>query len=269
MNCALKFAYDGRRFDGYARQPDGRTVEGEILKAMVDLGIVADAGSFTSASRTDKWVSAAGNVVSVETTFDKNAIIPALNSRLDGITFHGIAEVPDDFNPRHAIERWYRYVYLNREDISPNVLNDICSTFLGEHDFRHLAKKDSGNENTVLSIDSFGVREDEPFLIFDVRARNFVWQLVRRLVSTTLMIHEGKVSTEDVIKLLAGDAVSQISIGPMPPHNLILMDVVYDFEFDYTDEAGGKFAESGAEALVRAKVMDELAGTVSRGHGKD
>ena len=42
MRIALKFAYDGRNFHGYARQPQLKTVEGEIIKALIKHGFIED-----------------------------------------------------------------------------------------------------------------------------------------------------------------------------------------------------------------------------------
>ena len=117
MRYALKFAYDGSEFEGYARQSDGKTIEDEILLAMKQLGIIeyASTSKFQSASRTDRGVHAAGNVIAINTGFDKEALIPALNSKLDNIEFWALAAVDDDFNARHAKERWYRYLLLKSQ----------------------------------------------------------------------------------------------------------------------------------------------------------
>ena len=40
MRLALKFGYDGRGFHGFSRQPGQRTVEGDILRALSDIGII-------------------------------------------------------------------------------------------------------------------------------------------------------------------------------------------------------------------------------------
>ncbi len=56
----LKFAYDGTKFYGYQRQPDKPTVEGEIISVLRDSGLDA---TIKSASRTDRGVSALGNVI--------------------------------------------------------------------------------------------------------------------------------------------------------------------------------------------------------------
>ena len=99
MRYALKFGYDGTVFQGYARQPGKRTVEEDIIGAMKSLGILKDGDEFRPGSRTDRGVSAAGNVIVIGTDKDSRGIIPGLNSELDDIVFHGIARVDEVFNP--------------------------------------------------------------------------------------------------------------------------------------------------------------------------
>lgn len=77
---ALKVYYDGSNFFGSQRQPNQRTVEGELLSAFKKLG--AKIEKFQSAGRTDKGVSAFGNVFAVTTQFELKA--RALNSFLPG-----------------------------------------------------------------------------------------------------------------------------------------------------------------------------------------
>jgi tRNA pseudouridine38-40 synthase len=179
MRYALKFAYDGAAFEGYARQPEMNTVEGEVVKVMEDLSIIenAKANNFQSASRTDRGVSAAGNVIAINTDFEKDALVPALNSRLADVQFWALTRVDDDFNARHAQQRWYRYLLLKGRCPSTEAFEAAAQTFVGEHDFRSISKKDTGDENTVLTIDSIEVSELREFLIIDIKAQRFLWQM--------------------------------------------------------------------------------------------
>jgi tRNA pseudouridine38-40 synthase len=65
MRIALKFAYDRKQFNGYARQPSLKTVEGKIIDLLTSHDFIEDAkeSMFRSASRTDKEVSSLGSVV--------------------------------------------------------------------------------------------------------------------------------------------------------------------------------------------------------------
>jgi len=60
MHIAVKFAYDGRKYFGFARQPNLKTIEGEILTVLIRNGLIDDVitSQFRYTSRTDKGVSA-------------------------------------------------------------------------------------------------------------------------------------------------------------------------------------------------------------------
>ncbi|MDD4307604.1 MAG: tRNA pseudouridine(38-40) synthase TruA [Thermoplasmata archaeon] len=256
MRYALKFAYDGTKFEGYARQPKMITIEGEIIRALKAKSIAQD---LQSASRTDRGVSAAGNVIVIETDFALKGIIPALNSELEGIHFHGIAKVPEDFNPRHAEQRWYRYVFLKGHCPPVRELGKASKLFLGEHDFRLLSKKDTGHEKTVLAIDSITFTETGEFVYADIKAQRFLWEMVRRMLSVIVSVAEEKTDAVTVEKLLTGESALKGGIKPLPPENLVLMDVVYDLEFRSVVTGHSYFADEVKSLRGRAEVISLVA----------
>src|SRR5947209_10034225 len=83
MRVALKIAYDGQRFFGHQRQPDRRTVEGECLEALRSAKILRDPREsfFRSASRTDRGVSAIGNVIAFNGSLRPEAVVGAFNDK--------------------------------------------------------------------------------------------------------------------------------------------------------------------------------------------
>ena len=260
MRYALKFAYDGSQFQGYARQPDFYTTEGHIIWAMKKQKIIesAEAGRFASSSRTDRGVNAAGNVLAITTDFRKDAILKALNTMLDGIIFHGIAEVPDDYNPRHARQRTYRYVLLKNRCPDIDKLKAASELFQGERDFRYFSKTDDRNEVTRLKLDSIEFIEEGQYIMVEIKAHRFLWQLVRRLVSFMLSVANGEVSEEKVKEMLVGSVQKLASPKPMPPENLILMDVKFKFEFEELRGEGYSFEALQDRAILRAGVMGQI-----------
>ena len=259
MRYALKFAYDGTRFEGYARQPGRITVEGEILMALKAKGIAKD---IRSASRTDRGVSAAGNVIAVDTKFPAKGIVPALNSELEGIHFHGMAQVPDDFNPRHARLRHYRY-FLHAESVPQLAeLREAAKLFVGEHDFRLFCKKDTGRENTVLTIDSIEFSGEGEFIVCDIKAQRFLWELVRRVLSAILGVAEGKIPSEAVEKMLAGEPAMKGGIKPLAPEFLVLVDVDYGINFWKAPGDHG-FGDMALALKVRAMALEHISERIS------
>ncbi|MBA3045463.1 MAG: tRNA pseudouridine(38-40) synthase TruA [Candidatus Thermoplasmatota archaeon] len=260
MRYAIKFAYDGSKFDGYARQPGKRTVEGDIIKAMKFLGMIESVGKsrLEGASRTDRGVSAAGNVIALDTEFRGDAILKALNSNLEGIVCHGIADVPDDFNPRHARQRWYRY-FFQADGLPPtDELEKAAAYFTGKHDFRVFSKKDA-DKNTVLAIDSIEFSKRGKFIIVDIRAHRFLWELVRRLLSAILETANDRLGPDMAEEMLAGIRHYPRGLKPLPPEFLVLMDVIYDFEFEHPVAAPDYFGDEARYLKQRSDVMKEIS----------
>ncbi len=103
-HLALKFAYNGTHFFGFQRQPGIRTVEGDIRKALVDLESDVNRKEdppvrYSYASRTDRGVSAIGNVLEYWSPIDPEKLIGFLNSRLEHIHFLGYSLLQDSSDP--------------------------------------------------------------------------------------------------------------------------------------------------------------------------
>lgn len=225
MRVALKIAYDGRDFFGHQRQPDRRTVEGECLAALRAARILHDPREafFRSASRTDRGVSAVGNVIAFNTSLGPEAAMGAFNSKARDVWAWAVAGVPETFHPRHARERWYRYILL--QGLPEDRVRDAGRLFVGTHDFRSFCAEPLATPLTLRRVDVS--RSDEGTLI-DVRARSFRRGMVRRIVAGIVGVARGDVPSEDLRAALSGSG--QV-FGSAPPEPLVLMDVEYDFEF--------------------------------------
>lgn len=239
MRLALKFAYDGKSFFGYAKQPNLKTVEGEIINALNKTKIVYE--NFSSASRTDRGVSALGNVVAFNTDFKGN-VLSAMNANVSDVWFYGASRVDEDFNPRYAKERWYRY-FLFDYGLDVNRMKKASMLFIGVHDFTNFARAE--NRNPIRKINSLKIKEKNNFIIIDIKAESFLWNMVRRIASSLEKVGKKEIKI-DVIK----DALESNKIfdfGSAKPEPLILMDVKYDFDF----EKDGKVIEKVKQNLSK------------------
>ena len=211
----LKFGYDGTKFYGYQRQPSVPTVEGEIIRVLREYDI---SNSVKSASRTDRGVSALGNVVFIDTEENPRKVIGILNSNLEHIFFHSYSL--ENVNPRFAKMRWYRY-HLADFGYSLEDLKEAAEIFEGEHDFRNFTR---ARENTTLRIDEISVEKKDGYFVIDFRAQYYLWNLIRRIVAAMTSYASGDKFGEEVFE-------EHRHFGLAPPEPLILMDVAYDFEF--------------------------------------
>lgn len=252
MAYALKFAYDGTAFHGYQRQPISPTVEGEMLRAMQHTKMINDPRTafFRSASRTDRGVSALGNVVCFSTEFRKENILRALSSCLDNIWVYGIAEVPEKFNPRHASQRWYRYL-LKNDGHDINAMRNCCELFIGTHNFKNFSR---GDGNPVRKIDEISIEDRGYFIVLDFKAPNFLWNMVRRLVSALERISRGELELSSVKRALQG--IKRIDVGLSPPENLLLVDIFYEPNIEF--ETIGQGLEAVRQALYKNIEMRKI-----------
>jgi tRNA pseudouridine38-40 synthase len=235
MRVAVKFAYDGREFHGYARQPQLETIEGKIVKALIKHGFIEDTveSHFRSASRTDKGVSALCNIIAFDTDISKKRILQILSNEFTDIVVYGIKDVVPDFNPRYAKLRRYRY-YLNGDNIDSERAMSTANVFTGEHDFSNFARIESFR-NPVRSIDSIVFTKDGNFLVIDFYAQTFLWHQIRRVVSAIIKVEKGKIEKKDTIDALEHPD-KKVDFGLAPAEPLILKDIVYDFEFEYNEK---------------------------------
>ena len=225
---ALKFAYDGSKFSGFQRQPGRLTVEGSLVRALERVDAIKSPREcgYRSSSRTDSGVSSLGNVVSFRTRFEAGKVCSAVNSKMEDVWAYSAVAVPEDFNPRAARQRWYRY-YLAKRGQDLGLMRELASRFVGVHDFSSYAKLD--RRNPMRKIDSIDVTEDHGlFYAVDFKAESFLWNMVRRIV---WMINEG--ASGRIPPEVVGPASQKrpVRIGLSPPEYLVLMDIDCGIEF--------------------------------------
>ena len=236
MRVALKIAYEGAAFHGHQRQPEARTVEGEGIAALRAARIFRDPREafFRSASRTDRGVSAVGNVIAFNTTFPPDGVIGAFNDRARDVWAWAFAVVPDDFQPRKAEERWYRYHVF--EDLSLTRLRGAAQALAGTHDLSSFTSDPPKGPFTIRRID---VARDGDAILVDLRAQSFRRGMIRRIVAALGAHARGEVGLEELAEALRG---RRRDFGMAPPEPLVLMDVRYATQF---------------QVVLKPKVRDE------------
>ncbi|KAL2338501.1 hypothetical protein Fmac_012947 [Flemingia macrophylla] len=116
---AIFFAYCGVGYQGMQKNPGAKTIEGDLEEALYVSGAVPehDRGipkryDWARSARTDKGVSAVGQVVSGRFYIDPPGLVDRLNSNLPSqIRIFGYKRVTGSFNAKKFCDR-RRYVYL-------------------------------------------------------------------------------------------------------------------------------------------------------------
>jgi tRNA pseudouridine38-40 synthase len=255
MRHAFSVAYDGSRYFGYTRQPEKPTIEGELLKAFERSGLYGELRKawYRVAARTDRNVSAVGQVIALNT--DGEPDIKEINSLLPrDIVVLATAEVSEDFDPRsEAVAKHYRYVCEVPEGFDIEKVRIATEYLEGTHDFKCFCKREP-KRTTIANLASVSVQGGD-FLKFDFRARAFLRQQVRRMVSALLAVGSGEMEIEDLRIAIEGRA--KHSLRPAPPWGLFLVRIQYErLLLQPRNNALRKFTEHfGAQWDLRSREM--------------
>ena len=241
----LILAYDGTAFAGSQRQAKHRTVQGELEKALRELGWPGR--SVTLAGRTDTGVHASGQVAAFDFEWGHGLerLRDALNANLPVDMAVKDVEVADaKFHPRFdAKSRLYRYrlfcqhvrdplrekmEWRVRTVFNEDILVDVAKVFLGRHDFSAFGSPSREQSSTVRTVTlSEWTRSNDEWQ-YEVRADAFLYRMVRRLVFVQVAVAQGKCLKETVVKALERPQLkNEIPAGLAPAHGLTLIEVSY------------------------------------------
>ena len=240
-NIKLTIEYDGTDFVGWQRQPNGRTVQEEIEKALKT--ITQEEIGIVGAGRTDSGVHARGQAANFFTSsiISSNDLCRALNGNIpDDIVIHSVEEADEQFSARYSAKaREYRYFisqnptavgrkycwYIGyRFDIEK--MNRAASFILDVHDFQSFCKSDSGVEHYRCQIFESRWYEESSKLIYVVRANRFLQGMVRALVGTMVNVGRGYTPEEDFQLILESKNRSKDGQAA-PARGLFLERVTY------------------------------------------
>ena len=244
MVSKLTLQYDGSEFAGWACQPDQRTVQAELERALrTVLGERGEDGeplTVTVAGRTDRGVHAWGQVVS----YRHEALDPLrLNSLLPPDMAVLSCEPADEaFDARHdAISRTYCYRILARRTrdvfergralwwprgLDRPLLEQCAALLSGEHDFTAFTPTETEHTRFERNVRSAEWRMRGDVLELWIEADSFLRHMNRVLVGTMLEVAAGRRSLDDFAELLQGRPRSQAG-STAPAYGLALVSVVY------------------------------------------
>ena len=278
---AFRVAYDGREYAGFQRQPHATTVEGTLLRALAEHGVLdrgdgpthATPPGYAAAGRTDAGVSAVAQTVAFEAP---PWLTPrAYNGHLPGsVRVWAAANVPDEFHATHdATRRTYRYhLYAPEtggnsadradpgEAVTDDRVHDALERLSGRHDFHNLTSDHAG---TVRDLTATASREGD-ILVIEVAADGFPRALVRRLVATVRAVGRGHTDPSRIDRLLDAEPVpGELGVGPAPPEPLVLWDVAYEgISFEVDREAAESARVAFGERYRTARHVAAATGAI-------
>lgn len=238
----LTFEYDGTDFNGWQKQPEGRTVQKVIEQALSTF--YQQEIHLIGQGRTDAGVHAGAQVAHAD--LPDSYSISRLHRALTGLLPKDVAlieaqKVEDDFHARfHAKSRKYQYLVLERpspllrnfawvafKPISVNLLRECAEEIMGEHDFINFCiPPDKKDMTTTCTINKSRWQKTEYKLVYEIEGNRFLRHLVRRLVGTMVRVSDGTHSIEEFRELLSGKETDRKGHAA-PAKGLTLIDVTY------------------------------------------
>jgi tRNA pseudouridine38-40 synthase len=209
MRLFISLSYNGSPFCGWQSQPGGRSIQGELERALsIAFG---ESIAVVGAGRTDAGVNARNYIAHFDLTADEvkepsqkirklNAILPR-----EIRVFDIFCVSPDAHARFDALSRTYRYYlhtakdpfahlsYLYTFPLDVEAMNRAAARLLGEHGFSSFEKVGSDNGTSLCTVtEAHWDSVDETHLVFTVTANRFLRNMVRAMVGTLLEIGRGR-----------------------------------------------------------------------------
>lgn len=246
MRFLITFSYDGSKYNGYQKQPNGLTIQNRLEDVLTSINS-GNQVSVVASGRTDAGVHA----LNQKAHFDLDIKITpenlkrALNSLLpDDIYVKDACVVSQDFHARfdvkakeyiykinmgeyNPIEKDYIYQYCKRLDVVE--IERALKYLEGTHDFKSFTSGDDVRDNYVRTIIQTNLIRDlrnVNMITITFMGTGFMRYMVRNLVGTLIQIGEGKYKSTDIIDIL--DAHDRRKAGMcVDACGLYLKDVFY------------------------------------------
>lgn len=219
-NFKCVVAYNGTNFFGSQRQPNKRTVQGEIEKAIKD--VTGEVVTLTIAGRTDSGVHAEGQVVNFksETKLTPHALTKLLNRKLSSdVQIQSIEEVSLDFNSRFDAKlKTYSYKFYLSKEINPVIDNfalcvpyqidiikmqDACKFIKGKHDFKAFMSVGSKIKDSVREVEDVKILKlKENMFELKITGKAFLYNMVRIIMGVLLRVGDGMLQPDQIGQII-------------------------------------------------------------------
>ncbi len=243
MRYFLEFAYKGTQYHGFQSQPDAKSIQETLEKALTT--ILKSKIEIVGAGRTDAGVHAKQMFAhfDFDSVIDTSFTIHKLNSFLPkDISILSFHSVHDEAHARFdAIKRTYHY-YINTKKnpfecddawyysipLNLNLMNDCCKILFEHTDFECFSKvnTDVNTFNCKIS-EAFWIQQNNQ-LIFTISADRFLRNMVRAIVGTMVNIGLEKITLSEFVSIIESKNRSKAGFSA-PAQGLYLTKVEYEY----------------------------------------
>lgn len=212
----IELAYKGTQFNGWQSQPQGKTVQQELERAL-SLKLRSET-QVVGCGRTDSGVHAHFFIAHFqsEVVFDKNDLVFNLNAVLpSGIAISKIYS--SNYHARFdATSRSYRYFinflkdpfstdnswYLYNTKLNLEAMQCCAKHLLNVSDFSAFEKIGSDNKTSICKVTKAEWHKTEKGIYFEITADRFLRNMVRAIVGTLVEVGKEKLSEKDFLQII-------------------------------------------------------------------
>ena len=247
MKYFAKIKYLGGAFHGFQVQPDKRTVQGELCRALeLATGVPV---TVIGCSRTDAGVHANEFCIRIDAngaTVPPDKLPIAVSRFLpDDLSLFFAKECDESFHPRYDVSsKEYLYRIINEKIYDPfevgrawfpqrtisydgiERMQQSARYFVGKHDFSAFMSEGSDVTDKVRTVHDLTVTECGRLIEIRISADGFLYNMVRIIVGTLVEIAYGRFSPDDVPKIIESLDRSRAGMTA-PPQGLYLDKVTY------------------------------------------
>lgn len=242
MRIKCTVTYDGTNFYGFQVQPNLRTIQGEIQKALEKINekeIIIHASGRTDAKvhahhqvfhfDTEKelseyrWKAAINHFLPDDIYILKCEYVDeSFHSRYSATSkeYHYLLSV-NEYNP---LERDYIYQYNRPLDIE--LMKQASTMFIGEHDFASFCTYNQYGD-TIRTLYSINIKEENGIITFKLIGNGFRRYMVRHIVGGLIQIGAKRISQERLKDMLESCGKKKC-LFKAKPQGLYLYEVNYE-----------------------------------------
>jgi tRNA pseudouridine38-40 synthase len=244
----IRLSYNGTAFCGWQFQPNAPTVQEELNKKMSML--LREQIECVGCGRTDSGVHARKFYAHFDSVKDDLAdnekVIFRLNKILpDGIAIQQIYKMASDNAHARYSATWRSYEYhISRvkdpfgpdlswelhEKLNMAAMNRGAKVLLEYKDFISFSKTGGNSKTTLCEVKKAGWHRTETGMYFTITANRFLRNMVRAIVGTLVDVGRGKITPEDVHRIIKSGKRSQAGTS-VPAEGLYLTEIKYPVAF--------------------------------------
>ena len=247
----LVLEYIGTAYMGSQKQPRKMpntnktvvTIQDEVEKAISTLTKTKTKTIFSG--RTDAGVHAKGQTAHFETELElePSKFVNSLNGILpNDISVKELRKIEKTFHAQKSAKaRHYRYTIANRTQRSAwdghcllvrypldvERMNKALSYLIGEHDFTSFKKVRTSNPAKICNMYEAKATRDGDLVYIDFTADRFLYNMIRLLVGTLLMIERNSLAPETLKEILEARDITKAG-STISPDGLTLVEVIYN-----------------------------------------